>query len=205
MRFAKPKTADVLRFPDLFLPEPIEKIFGTCDVKPFLDIQIARSGTVGATNVDMQRRDFLKRSTTAALALTGLGAVRATPSLAADYPTLPIRVIVPFPAGGAADVVSGGDQCGREAARDGRDADHPGPPIRAAAARTGAQLRRVADAIRGLSVREALVHAGLFHARDVDIEWVQSEGLERDDVHERLKNADGIIVPGGFGYAPTWS
>ena len=32
----------------------------------------------------MERRDFLKRSTAAALALAGLGAVRATPSLAAD-------------------------------------------------------------------------------------------------------------------------
>ncbi|MEP7200303.1 MAG: CTP synthase, partial [Chloroflexota bacterium] len=50
------------------------------------------------------------------------------------------------------------------------------------------------------SVREALVHAGLFHARDVQIEWVQSEGLERDDLAQRLQDADGIIVPGGFGY-----
>jgi tripartite-type tricarboxylate transporter receptor subunit TctC len=75
-------------------------------VKPFLDIQIARSGTVGASRVDMERRDFLKRSTAAALALAGLGAVRATPSLAADYPTQPIRVILPYPAGGAADVVA---------------------------------------------------------------------------------------------------
>jgi tripartite-type tricarboxylate transporter receptor subunit TctC len=71
-----------------------------------LDIQIARSGTVGAPRVDMERRDFLKRSTAAALALAGLGAVRATPSPAADYPTQPIRVIVPYPAGGAADVVA---------------------------------------------------------------------------------------------------
>ena len=54
----------------------------------------------------MERRGFLKRSTAAALALAGLGAVRATPSLAADYPTNPIRVIVPYPAGGAADVVA---------------------------------------------------------------------------------------------------
>jgi tripartite-type tricarboxylate transporter receptor subunit TctC len=54
----------------------------------------------------MERRDFLKRSTAAALALMGHGAVRATPSLAADYPTNPIRVIVPYPAGGAADVVA---------------------------------------------------------------------------------------------------
>jgi tripartite-type tricarboxylate transporter receptor subunit TctC len=75
-------------------------------VKPFLDIQIARSGTVGAPRVDMERRDFLQRSTAAALALAGLGAVRATPSLAADYPTQPIRVILPYPAGGAADVVA---------------------------------------------------------------------------------------------------
>jgi tripartite-type tricarboxylate transporter receptor subunit TctC len=64
------------------------------------------SSAVGATNVEMQRRDFLKRSTAAALALAGLGAVRVTPSLAADYPTLPIRAVVPYPAGGAADVVA---------------------------------------------------------------------------------------------------
>jgi tripartite-type tricarboxylate transporter receptor subunit TctC len=75
-------------------------------VKPLLAIQIARSGTVGAPRVDIERRDFLKRSTAAALALAGLGAVRATPSPAADYPTQPIRVIVPYPAGGAADVVA---------------------------------------------------------------------------------------------------
>ena len=54
----------------------------------------------------MERRDFLKRSTAAALALAGLGVVRATRSLAADYPTNPIHVIVPYPAGGAADVVA---------------------------------------------------------------------------------------------------
>lgn len=54
----------------------------------------------------MERRGFLKRSTAAALAWAGLGAVRATPSPAADYPTQPIRVIVPYPAGGAADVVA---------------------------------------------------------------------------------------------------
>jgi tripartite-type tricarboxylate transporter receptor subunit TctC len=74
-------------------------------VKPFLDIQVARSDTVGALSVDMERRNLLKRSI-AALALAGLGAVRATASLAADYPTLPIRVVVPYPAGGAADVVA---------------------------------------------------------------------------------------------------
>ena len=74
-------------------------------MKRLSDIQTARSGTVGAPSVDMERRDFLKRST-AAFALAGLGAVRATPSLAQVYPTQPIRLIVPFPAGGAADVVA---------------------------------------------------------------------------------------------------
>src|SRR5262245_31985759 len=54
----------------------------------------------------MERRDFLKRSTAAALTVAGLGAVRVAPSWAADYPTNPVRVIVPYPAGGAADVVA---------------------------------------------------------------------------------------------------
>jgi tripartite-type tricarboxylate transporter receptor subunit TctC len=75
-------------------------------VKPIGDIHIARSGTVGAPSVDMERRDLLKRSTAAALAWAGLGTVRVSPSLAADYPTRPVRVIVPYPAGGAADVVA---------------------------------------------------------------------------------------------------
>jgi CTP synthase len=51
------------------------------------------------------------------------------------------------------------------------------------------------------SVREALVHAGLCHGRDVEIEWVQSEDLERNhNERERLQKVDGIIVPGGFGH-----
>jgi tripartite-type tricarboxylate transporter receptor subunit TctC len=54
----------------------------------------------------MRRREFLKRSTASALALAGLSAVPATPSLAQNYPTGPVRLIVPYPAGGAADVVA---------------------------------------------------------------------------------------------------
>jgi len=75
-------------------------------VKPIVDIRIPRSGTVGAPSVDRERRDLLRRSTAAALAWAGLGTVRATPSRAADYPTHPVRVILPYPAGGAADVVA---------------------------------------------------------------------------------------------------
>ena len=53
----------------------------------------------------MTRRDFLKRSTAAALACAGWRAVGATSAWAADYPAGPVRMIVPYPAGGAADVV----------------------------------------------------------------------------------------------------
>ena len=75
-------------------------------MKPIVDIRIPRSGTVGAPSVDRERRDLLRRSTAAALTWAGLGTVRATPSRAADYPTHPVRVILPYPAGGAADVVA---------------------------------------------------------------------------------------------------
>jgi tripartite-type tricarboxylate transporter receptor subunit TctC len=76
------------------------------DVKPVVDIRIAQSDAIGTPSVDMERRDLLKRSTAAALAWASLGVVPATPSLAAEYPTRPVRVVVPYPAGGAADVVA---------------------------------------------------------------------------------------------------
>lgn len=50
-----------------------------------------------------------------------------------------------------------------------------------------------------LSVAESLRHAGLYHNYSVDIRWVGSEKLEREDVKEVLKGADGILIPGGFG------
>ena len=49
------------------------------------------------------------------------------------------------------------------------------------------------------SVREALCHAGLYHNRDVNLEWVHSEELEKDGGEALLRQAQGIIVPGGFG------
>jgi CTP synthase len=50
-----------------------------------------------------------------------------------------------------------------------------------------------------LSVREALRHAALFHDRDVNIIWVDSEELEKDGAEALLRSAQGIVVPGGFG------
>jgi len=49
------------------------------------------------------------------------------------------------------------------------------------------------------SVREALHHAALYHNRDLNLLWVQSEDLEKDGGEALLRSAQGIIVPGGFG------
>ncbi len=49
------------------------------------------------------------------------------------------------------------------------------------------------------SVREALHHAALYHDRDLNLSWVQSENLEDSDIQAALRSAQGIIVPGGFG------
>ena len=49
------------------------------------------------------------------------------------------------------------------------------------------------------SVREALHHAALYHDRGINLLWVQSEDLERDESDALLHSAQGIIVPGGFG------
>ncbi len=51
-----------------------------------------------------------------------------------------------------------------------------------------------------ISVREALLHAGVSLGYDVEIEWVDSEDLEREGGVDRLAGVDGIVVPGGFGY-----
>ena len=50
-----------------------------------------------------------------------------------------------------------------------------------------------------LSVREALRHAGLSHTRDVELQWVHSEDIERHGPDDLLRTACGIVVPGGFG------
>jgi len=51
------------------------------------------------------------------------------------------------------------------------------------------------------SVREALRHAALYHNRELNLFWVDSEDLERDgsEAYQQLNTAQGIVVPGGFG------
>ena len=50
------------------------------------------------------------------------------------------------------------------------------------------------------SVTEALNHSGFLHECRIDIDWVDAESLENDEIAlERLCDADGILIPGGFG------
>lgn len=50
-----------------------------------------------------------------------------------------------------------------------------------------------------LSVVEALKHAGFVYDSDIAIDWINSEEVTAENVTEKLKEADGILVPGGFG------
>lgn len=50
-----------------------------------------------------------------------------------------------------------------------------------------------------LSVYEALQHAGFYHHVKVDVEWIDSEHLNKDNIVETLSKVDGVILPGGFG------
>ena len=54
-----------------------------------------------------------------------------------------------------------------------------------------------------ISVKEALKHAGLHHDRDIEIQWVHSEELDRVGADSLLKQACGIVIPGGFGSRGT--
>jgi CTP synthase len=51
-----------------------------------------------------------------------------------------------------------------------------------------------------ISVREALFHAALAAGRDLSIEWIHSEELEKGRGRDKLDSVAGIVVPGGFGY-----
>ncbi len=50
-----------------------------------------------------------------------------------------------------------------------------------------------------LSVSEALNHGGIYHNRKVDIQWIHAEEVNNGNVEELLREAKGILVPGGFG------
>lgn len=49
------------------------------------------------------------------------------------------------------------------------------------------------------SLYEAIYHAGVHNKANVKIKWLDSETINRKNVSELLKNANGILIPGGFG------
>ena len=80
---------------------------------------------------------------------------------------------------------------------------------RALVARIKAPKRAVEIALVGkyielpdayLSVTEALRHAAWAHGVDAKVRWVDSEALTKENLHDRLEGAAGILVPGGFGH-----
>ena len=50
-----------------------------------------------------------------------------------------------------------------------------------------------------LSVVEALKHGGFHHGARVEIDWIQAEEVEGLLAAGRLRDLDGIVIPGGFG------
>ena len=53
------------------------------------------------------------------------------------------------------------------------------------------------------SLNEALYHGGFPHRVKVNIKWIEAEALEAPDGADLLEEADGILVPGGFGTRGT--
>lgn len=50
-----------------------------------------------------------------------------------------------------------------------------------------------------ISVVEALNHGGLANNLCVNIQWLNAEDINFKNAKDKLKDADGILVPGGFG------
>ena len=50
-----------------------------------------------------------------------------------------------------------------------------------------------------ISVIESLTHAGYANDVKVEVDLVDSETLNKNNVKEKLKDFDGVVVPGGFG------
>jgi CTP synthase len=50
-----------------------------------------------------------------------------------------------------------------------------------------------------LSVIEALRHSGFMHGCRIEVDWVDSETLDEAEARAKLEDADGVLIPGGFG------
>ena len=89
--------------------------------------------------------------------------------------------------------------------------ENPEPDLddwRALVSRVASATARVRIGLIGKSVSlvaaylaavEALNHAGAHHGVQVEIDWIQAEEVEGMLSEGRLKDLDGIVIPGGFG------
>ena len=50
------------------------------------------------------------------------------------------------------------------------------------------------------SLNEALIHGGISNKVNVVINWINAEKLKSTKIIKELKQVDGILIPGGFGY-----
>ncbi|QPC47742.1 CTP synthase [Mangrovibacillus cuniculi] len=50
-----------------------------------------------------------------------------------------------------------------------------------------------------ISVVEAMKHAGYAYDADIEIDWINAEHVTKENVADLLQEADGVLVPGGFG------
>jgi len=49
------------------------------------------------------------------------------------------------------------------------------------------------------SIAESFIHAGAFNEIKVNVQWISSETMDPENIHELLKPLDGILVAPGFG------
>lgn len=54
-----------------------------------------------------------------------------------------------------------------------------------------------------LSVAEALCHGGIANDAKVNIKWINSKELNKDNIAEEMQEVDGILIPGGFDCKDT--
>ncbi len=50
-----------------------------------------------------------------------------------------------------------------------------------------------------MSVIQSLKHASFYHGRELEVVWVDSEGINPMLVESQLREVDGVLIPGGFG------
>jgi CTP synthase len=50
-----------------------------------------------------------------------------------------------------------------------------------------------------LSVVEALNHSAIHHGTGLEVIWVDAETLSKQEAEGKLAEADGVLIPGGFG------